>query len=1143
MVSVTTTSSSCGASTGTASVTVTNFSGTETYTWSPGGQHTQSINGLAPGTYTCVVGMDCATTTFTTVTATVTGPTIPTVSVTTATVCAGASASITASGASTYTWNTGATTTSISESPTVTTTYTVTGTSASGCTNTATGNITVNNAPAVSATNTTLCTGSTVTLSASGANTYTWSTGATTSTISVSPTVNATYTVTGATAAGCTATAIGTVTVSSLPTITIPNDSICKNSTGTLVASGANTYTWNTSVISPTLTIANVNSSATYTVTGTSAAGCANTAVGNIIVRVPPVLNVPPATICPGSTTTLTASGANTYTWNTGATTSSIVITPTVNTTFSVTGTNINGCVSATATTSVTLSTSSNLTVTASVPIACSNVPFTLTASGASPNTYTWTASSGVSISSNLNQISETQTTSETYTVSGSLGGGCTTSPATITVNVATPATLTITTNPSNAQVCQGNSITLTVAGASSYTWTPSITNGVSFVPASSQTYSVAATDGNGCPTSATQPVTVNPLPNVSASIPSPICPTATATLTASGAVTYIWSTGATGSSISVSPTATLTTYTVTGTDANGCVNTATTVVNVVNNLTILPMATHTLLCAGSIDTLSATGASSYTWTPSVTSISVGTNSLVTTNVAGTYTVIGSSGTCLDSATISITADAPITFSISASPSTSVCPGGTVTLNGISSSTYTYNWSGGITNGTAFTPVTSNIYTVTATDANGCVSAAATQPITVYSVTIINISSTSSSICAGEGSATLTASGLGVTNYTWSTETTGPSTVVTPTINPTTYSVTGIDADGCVANSTVPYSITVNTPAVLTITSGSSGNIVCAGATATLTANNGGTSTYTWSYGTNTSTNNPLMINPTNPTIYSVNGIDANGCKDSSFISITINTSPSIPTVTGNTFICSNIPTILTATDAVNGVNYVWVGPAPSTNTVSTSSTASVTLPGTYIVVATNTCGISSPASQTLIGDTVKASFIEDSLIGVVPVLVSFTNTSVGNSLNYNWHFGNGDTSIAINPNENYTNVGTFQAMLIATDNLGCWDTASVKITVNEVPTIVIIPNIFSPNGDGVNDIFSIRATGISNFDCKIYDRWGLLLYEWTGINGGWNGKGVNGNNSPEGTYFYLIIYTNNQGKIINKDGFFELVR
>ncbi len=1077
-----------------------------------------------------------------------------------ATICNGASTVLTATntGATTYTWSPGGSTaTTITVSPTNTVTptvYTVSAHNTCGTTP-ATFTVTVNPTPAIVVNSPTICIGSTATLTASGASTYTWSTGTIAASTTVNPTVPTNYTVTGTNVTSCTATAMATVSVNALPTITIANDSVCKGTTGTLVANGtANTFTWNTGVTGSTFTVANVNSNATYTVTGTNTATtCTNTAVGNIIVRTQPTVNALPANICPGTTTTLTATGANTYTWNTGATTPSIVVTPTVNTTYTVAGTDINGCVSATATTSVTLSSSSNLTVTASVANACPNVSFTLTASGASPNTYTWTASDGTAIPSNSGQVVETQTASVTYTVSGSLGGGCTTSPATITVNMATPATLTVTANPANAQVCQGNSITLTASGASTYTWTPVITNGVGFVPASSQVYSVAATDGNGCPANATQSVTVNTPPVLSVSSQT-ICPTATAILSASPSTltSYTWSTGAFTSTTTVSPV-TSTPYTVSATDANGCVGTTITTVNVVNSLSITIQATHSLSCSGALDTLIAIGAQNYIWTPSVTSISA-TNNSVTVNptTPTTYSVKGSSGTCLDSTTITIGIAAPIVISINASPSATLCAGSPLTLSGNPASTYTYTWSSGVVDGVSFTPPSSPLtqsYNVIGTDANGCTGKDSVT-IMVNPTPTISINPSSPSVCLGEDSTTLIAFGSTILSYTWSTGATPTSTINVSPASTQTYAVIGTDGNGCITSGGASTTIIVNVPTPININS-SMGNSVCSGATTTLTATSTQPSyTYTWNNGTVSNIN---TVSPVTPTSYSVNGIDVNGCKDSATISISISPAPGLPTVTGNTFVCWNVPTILTATDAVNGVNYVWVGPTPSTNTVSSSSTASITLPGTYVVIATNACGISTPASYSLIGDSVKAIITSPSvspLTGFAPDTVVFSGQAIstnGTIISYHWSFGNGDSAFVQNTSEIYTapslSVNTYTATLIAFDNKGCWDTAHTVIIVNEIPTTIIIPNIFSPNGDGINDVFSIKATGISNFDCQVYDRWGILLHEWTGLDGGWDGKGKNGNSSPDGTYFYIINYKDIYSKTINKHGFFELIR
>ena len=92
------------------------------------------------------------------------------------------------------------------------------------------------------------------------------------------------------------------------------------------------------------------------------------------------------------------------------------------------------------------------------------------------------------------------------------------------------------------------------------------------------------------------------------------------------------------------------------------------------------------------------------------------------------------------------------------------------------------------------------------------------------------------------------------------------------------------------------------------------------------------------------------------------------------------------------------------------------------------------------------------------------------------------------------------------------------------------------------IPTNVIIPNIFTPNGDNINDEFFINATDIVNFSCKIYDRWGTLVFQFTDVSKGWNGKEKNGTACYDGVYYYLISYTDNKGKVNTKNGFFQLL-
>src|SRR3990172_9211022 len=278
-----------------------------------------------------------------------------------------------------------------------------------------------------------------------------------------------------------------------------------------------------------------------------------------------------PATICNGSSTTLTGSGASTYVWSTGASTSSIVVSPISNQSYSVTGTDANGCTGVDSV-SITVNSIPTLTVSATPSTICIGASSSLTAAGAT--SYLWNPGAQTGSS-----IVVSPTASTTYTVDGTDANGCMASLTTaITVNPL--PTLTVSAAPST--ICIGASSSLTAAGATSYLWNPGAQTGSSIVvsPTASTTYTVDGTDANGCMATLMTAITVNPLPTLTVSAtPSTICIGASSSLTAAGVTSYLWNPGAqTGSSIVVSPTAS-TTYTVDGTDANGCMATLMTTV------------------------------------------------------------------------------------------------------------------------------------------------------------------------------------------------------------------------------------------------------------------------------------------------------------------------------------------------------------------------------------------------------------------------------------------------------------------------------------------------------------------------------------------------------------------------------------
>jgi PKD repeat protein len=445
-------------------------------------------------------------------------------------------------------------------------TVTMTSTNAFGTSSPVSQVITVNPIPTVAATSAsaTICNGQSVTLTASGATSYSWNTGPTTNTVSVSPTSNTTYTVTGTTS-GCSNSAIVSVTVNASPTVAVTAATVCAGTPTTITASGASTYSWNTGATSAAISVTPATTT-NYTVIGTTA-GCTNTKTTSIVANAVPTVAANSATICSGQSANLTASGATTYSWSTGATTATIVSSPTIYTVFSVTGTT-SGCTN-TKTVSITVNALPSVNATASSTNLCAGQSSTLTGTGAA--SYTWNPGSITG-----NPIAVTPASNITYTCVGTGTNGCSSLPS--SVNITVNSLPTVTSN--SASICSGSgSATLTASGAASYTWNTSATTAAIIVnPTVTTNYTVTGTNAAGCTNTYTTMVGVAATPTVTANSAT-VCAGNSTNLTANGATTYSWSTGATTSSVSVTPTIS-SVYSFTGTTA-GCVGTGTTAVTV----------------------------------------------------------------------------------------------------------------------------------------------------------------------------------------------------------------------------------------------------------------------------------------------------------------------------------------------------------------------------------------------------------------------------------------------------------------------------------------------------------------------------------------------------------------------------------
>ncbi len=592
-------------------------SGAATYIWSPatGLSCTTCANPTATPSLTTTYSVTgtgangCISKTSVTITV---NP-LPTITVAPAAICSGISATLFPAGAISYTWSPGSglsctACTNPVTSVTVTTTYTVTGTDINGCKDTASITVKVSPTPPppIVVSPVVYCRNATATaLTATGVSLlwYTISTGGTGSTTAPIPStavVGSTTWYVSQTIGGCESAKDSiTVIINPLPVVSISpaTAAICIGQDTTLTASGAISYTWSpaTGLSSTTGSVvkANPTSTTTYIVTGTGSNGCSDTASRTVIVNPLPTVTATSATICNGSSATLTASGAVTYTWSPAATLSSsagssVLASPAITTTYTITGTDVNNCVN-TATVSVTVNPIPPLPGVVSPVTYCQNATATaLTATGSSLLWYT-TLTGGTG--SPTAPIPSTTTVGTTTWYVSQTVAGCESGRDSIIVIIKPLPVVTI--SPATAAMCAGQDTTLTASGAITYSWLPvtglSITTGPVVVagPAVTTSYTVTGTDASGCSNTAVLTVIVHSLPVIIIVPANPsICIGSDVTLTASGASTYTWSpsatlSGASGANVIAAPLLT-TLYTITGTDLFGCIS-ATTVTVTVN--------------------------------------------------------------------------------------------------------------------------------------------------------------------------------------------------------------------------------------------------------------------------------------------------------------------------------------------------------------------------------------------------------------------------------------------------------------------------------------------------------------------------------------------------------------------------------
>jgi gliding motility-associated-like protein len=195
----------------------------------------------------------------------------------------------------------------------------------------------------------------------------------------------------------------------------------------------------------------------------------------------------------------------------------------------------------------------------------------------------------------------------------------------------------------------------------------------------------------------------------------------------------------------------------------------------------------------------------------------------------------------------------------------------------------------------------------------------------------------------------------------------------------------------------------------------------------------------------------------------------------------------------------------------------------------------------TYSVQSLNNGCFGKADSVTIFVDTtLHALFIPTPDNGDVPLDVLFSNQSRGAQF-ISWDFGDGGTSTDINPQHKYNKEGTYKALLTVRNARGCIDTFSYLIIVRYSFKIVI-PNVFTPNADGLNDKYEIFATGIKQFHLVLYNRWGQSIFSSDDVTKQWDGK-IDLQEAPSGEYYYTLVVTDKLDVSSSYKGIFTLIR
>ncbi|MBK9105729.1 MAG: proprotein convertase P-domain-containing protein [Saprospiraceae bacterium] len=713
--------------------------------------------------------------------------------------------------------------------------------------------------------------------------------------------------------------------------------------------------------------------------------------------------------------------------------------------------------------------------------IICAGASATITATGG--GTYLW------STGETTPAINVSPSGTTLYSVSITNGTCVEILSTNITVNPVPAAAIVVSETSglanNDGSICAGASATLTASGGGTYLWsTGATTVAITVTPAGTTTYTVTVTNANGCTATASTTITVNPIPTAGITVAETsgttnndgtICAGASATLTASGGGTYLWSTGATTMAITVTPVGT-TPYTVTVTNASGCTATASTTITVnplpVAGITVSETSGSTpndgAICAGSSVTLTGTGGGTYLWSTGATTTSITVNPTMTT----LYTVTVTSNGCTAAASVNITVNAgPLyTFSVTNPSNCNTADGAISITMTAGQAPFTFAWT--TPNGCGVSATAQNqtglcagAYFMTVTDNNGCsntgvFSLDGPAPGCFSCPTIGSLSAVPATVCEND-QVTLTANGLSGMGVT--------------------YGITFVYFTSIPAN---PY---IGGTVIATVPNAALGG----GGTMAQTSTTFATGNTYYIYAN-------LSPVPTDPV-----------CRPTATDTLVVNPIPQVNGVTNQTYCAgATVPSVV-FTSSVPGAVFSWsrtneaiglgvssgtgnvpsftatnAGTAPLTSTfsvVASFTNNGVTCTGTpiqFTITVNPNPQINAVANQTYcVGSTVPSIVFSGNVPGAV---YSWSRTNEAIGLGTNSGTGNIPSFTAANAGTTPL-TSTFSVVASFTNNGVTCSAAPIQftITVNPTPQVNAVPNQTYCSGSSVPSIvFSSNVAG-----------------------------------------------------------------